>query len=306
VLSYREALDGQILEEGISEAGAIASWTAAATSYSVHGLAMLPFYIYYSMFGFQRVGDAIWAAADQRARGFLLGATSGRTTLGGEGLQHQDGSSHLVAATIPNCRAWDPAFAGEMALIVDHGMRRMLHEQQDEFFYITLMNENYAQPDLPAAAAEGVVRGGYLFERVAAEVPARGEVTLLGSGAILTEVRKAARLLAAEGIASSVFSITSWSELAREGQDREAAGDEQAYVAQLLKQAQGPVIAATDYVRAVPESIRAYVPEGRAYVTLGTDGFGRSDTRAALRAYFKVDAASIAQAARRRCTQPPA
>ena len=331
VLSYREALDGQILEEGISEAGAIASWTAAATSYSVHGLAMLPFYIYYSMFGFQRVGDAIWAAADQRARGFLLGATSGRTTLGGEGLQHQDGSSHLVAATIPNCRAWDPAFAGEMALIVDHGMRRMLHEQQDEFFYITLMNENYAQPDLPAEATEGVVRGGYLFERVAAEGEVLGEVTLLGSGAILTEVRKAARLLAAEGIASSVFSITSWSELAREGQAWElacerrhdavlgqpqagtdASGEGQAafaaapYVTSLLEQGRGPVIAASDYVRAVPENIRAYVPEGRAYVTLGTDGFGRSDTRAALRAYFGVDAASIAQAARRRCALPTA
>ncbi|MFM8769450.1 MAG: transketolase-like TK C-terminal-containing protein, partial [Rubrivivax sp.] len=308
-----------------------ARWSAAATSYSVHGLAMLPFYIYYSMFGFQRVGDAIWAAADQRARGFLLGATSGRTTLGGEGLQHQDGSSHLVAATIPNCRAWDPAFAGEMALIVDHGMRRMLHEQQDEFFYITLMNENYAQPDLPAGATEGVVRGGYLFERVAAEGEFRGEVSLLGSGAILTEVRKAARLLAAEGIASSVFSITSWSELMREGQawelaceqGRDAAqGQPQAgadasgaghaalaappYVATLLEQARGPVIAASDYVRAVPESIRAYVPEGRAYVTLGTDGFGRSDTRAALRTYFGVDAGSIAQAARRRCARRPA
>jgi pyruvate dehydrogenase E1 component len=312
VLSYREALDGQILEEGISEAGAIASWTAAATSYSVHGLPMLPFYIYYSMFGFQRVGDAIWAAADQRARGFLLGATSGRTTLGGEGLQHQDGSSHLVAATIPNCRAWDPAFAGEMALIVDHGMRRMLLQQCDEFFYITLMNENYAQPDLPPGAAEGVLRGGYLFERVAAEGDAVGEVTLLGSGAILTEVRKAARLLAAEGIASTVFSITSWSELARQGQDWERLRDlashagapaPQAlpYVAQLLQQGQGPVVAATDYVRAVPEGIRAYVPTGREFVTLGTDGFGRSDTRSALREFFGVDAAHIARAARGAC-----
>ena len=328
VLSYREALDGQILEEGISEAGAIASWTAAATSYSVHGLPMLPFYIYYSMFGFQRVGDAIWAAADQRARGFLLGATSGRTTLGGEGLQHQDGSSHLVAATIPNCRAWDPAFAGEMALIVDHGMRRMLLEECDEFFYITLMNENYAQPDLPPQALEGVVRGGYLFERVAAEGEVLGEVTLLGSGAILTEVRKAARLLAAEGVASSVFSITSWSELAREGQAWERACEQEddaaqgtphagaaesgagkaastatPYVAELLQQGQGPILAVSDYVRAVPESIRAYLPEGRTFVTLGTDGFGRSDTRAALREFFGVDAASIARAARRRCAR---
>jgi pyruvate dehydrogenase E1 component len=196
VLSYREALDGQILEEGISEAGAIASWTAAATSYSVHGFPMLPFYIYYSMFGFQRVGDAIWAAADQRARGFLLGATSGRTTLGGEGLQHQDGSSHLIAATIPNCKAYDPAFAGEMAVIVDHGMREMLVEQQDVFYYVTLMNENYAQPDLPAGVEADVVRGGYRFGSFGDGAP---RVTLAGSGAILTEVIKAAQQLAAEG-----------------------------------------------------------------------------------------------------------
>ena len=214
VLSYREALDGQILEEGISEAGAIASWTAAATSYSVHGVPMLPFYIYYSMFGFQRVGDAIWAAADQRSRGFLLGATSGRTTLGGEGLQHQDGTSHLVAATIPNCKAYDPAFAGEMAAIIDHGMREMLVEQQDVFYYVTLMNENYAQPDLPEGAQEGVIRGAYRFGSYG-EGPAK--VTLMGSGAILTEVVKAAQALAAEGVASEVVSVTSWSELARDG-----------------------------------------------------------------------------------------
>jgi pyruvate dehydrogenase E1 component len=282
VLSYREALDGQILEEGISEAGAIASWTAAATSYSVHGLAMLPFYIYYSMFGFQRVGDAIWAAADQRARGFLLGATSGRTTLGGEGLQHQDGTSHLVASTLPNCRAYDPAFAGEMAAIIDHGMREMLVEQRDVFYYLTLMNENYAMPDLPAEAREGVIRGGYRF---AAFGEGRAKVTLLGSGAILTEVIKAARRLAGEGVACEVFSITSWSELARDG----------AYAKKLLA-GTAPVVAATDYVRAVPEQIRAVVE--RPYTTLGTDGFGRSDTRAALREYFGVDAASIARAAR--------
>ncbi len=284
VLSYREALDGQILEEGISEAGAIASWTAAATSYSVHGFPMLPFYIYYSMFGFQRVGDAIWAAADQRARGFLLGATSGRTTLGGEGLQHQDGSSHLVAATIPNCRAYDPAYAGEMAVIIDRGMREMLVEEKDVFYYVTLMNENYAQPDLPAGAEDGVIRGGY---RLAAYGSGAPRVTLAGSGAILTEVVKAAELLAADGIASDVLSITSWGELARDG----------AYTLQLLA-GDGPIIAASDYVRAVPESIRQHVPAGRRYTTLGTDGFGRSDTRAALRQFFGVDAASIARAAR--------
>jgi pyruvate dehydrogenase E1 component len=293
VLSYREATDGQILEEGISEAGAIASWTAAATSYSVHGLAMLPFYIYYSMFGFQRVGDAIWAAADQRARGFLLGATSGRTTLGGEGLQHQDGSSHLVAATIPNCKAYDPAFAGELAVILDAGMREMVEQQADVFYYVTLMNENYAQPDLPAGVEADVLRGGYRLG-VYGPSDAAQRVTLLGSGAILTEVVKAAQQLAAQGVGVEVLSITSWSELARDGM---AQADKASHLAQLLSATQGPVIAATDYVRAVPESVRAFVPEGRRYRTLGTDGFGRSDTRAALRRFFAVDADSIAQAA---------
>jgi pyruvate dehydrogenase E1 component len=297
VLSYREATDGQILEEGISEAGAIASWTAAATSYSVHGLAMLPFYIYYSMFGFQRVGDAIWAAADQRARGFLLGATSGRTTLGGEGLQHQDGSSHLVAATIPNCKAYDPAFAGELAVILDAGMREMVEQQADVFYYVTLMNENYAQPDLPAGVEADVLRGGYRFG-VYGPSDAAQRVTLLGSGAILTEVVKAAQQLAAQGVGVEVLSITSWSELARDGMAQEAGGAAGAgHLAQLLSATQGPIIAATDYVRAVPESVRAFVPEGRRYTTLGTDGFGRSDTRAALRRFFAVDADSIAQAA---------
>ncbi len=304
VLSYREALDGQILEEGISEAGAIASWTAAATSYSVHGIAMLPFYIYYSMFGFQRVGDAIWAAADQRARGFLLGATSGRTTLGGEGLQHQDGSSHLVAATIPNCKAYDPAFAGEMAVIVDRGMREMLVEQRDVFYYVTLMNESYAQPSLPAGVQEDVVRGCYRFAQYG-DADAGKRVTLLGSGAILGEVIRAAEALAAEGIASDVYSVTSWSELARNGVacEQSALAGEAApgipFVTQQLAASSGPVIAATDYVRAVPEQVRAFLPEGRRFITLGTDGFGRSDTRAALRQFFQVEAAAIANAARR-------
>jgi pyruvate dehydrogenase E1 component len=218
VLSYREALDGQILEEGISEAGALASWTAAATSYSVHGLAMLPFYIYYSMFGFQRVGDQIWAAADQRARGFLLGATSGRTTLGGEGLQHQDGTSHLIAATIPNCKAYDPAFAGELAVILDRGMQEMMVEQKDVFYYVTLMNENYAQPDLRPGVEADIIRGCYRFDSFLPEGgKASAEVTLMGSGAILTEVIKAAQQLAQQGIAATVYSVTSWSELARDG-----------------------------------------------------------------------------------------
>lgn len=333
VLSYREALEGQILEEGISEAGALASWTAAATSYSVHGLAMLPFYIYYSMFGFQRVGDAIWAAADQRSRGFLLGATSGRTTLGGEGLQHQDGTSHLVAGTIPNCKAYDPAFAGELAVIIDAGMREMLVEQKDVFYYITLMNENYAQPDLPQNVTHQILQGGYLFNRYIAP-HATQRVTLMGSGAILTEVIKAAKNLVEQGISVDVLSITSWSELAREGAQHltfgglpqhavaqvkpqnlthENAHDpkhseqlshasneshiKQPYLTALLDDTSGPIIAATDYVRTLPESVRAWVPPNRYYETLGTDGFGRSDTRAALRAYFKVDAQSIVQAA---------
>jgi pyruvate dehydrogenase E1 component len=319
VLSYREALDGQILEEGISEAGAMASWTAAATSYSVHGLAMLPFYIYYSMFGFQRVGDQIWAAADQRARGFLLGATSGRTTLGGEGLQHQDGSSHVVAATIPNCKAWDPAFAGELAVILDQGMREMMVEQQDVFYYITLMNENHAQPDLPEGVSADLLRGCYRFASgspVAAVAGGKSttakaqdqarRVSLLGSGAILYEVIKAAELLQAQGIGVDVFSVTSWSELARQGQACEAAelagaaSVDTPFITQQLALGAGPIIAATDYVRAVPESIRAFVPAGRSYTTLGTDGFGRSDTRSQLRQFFKVDAATIAATALRR------
>jgi pyruvate dehydrogenase E1 component len=320
VLSYREALDGQILEEGISEASAIASWTAAATSYSVHGLAMLPFYIYYSMFGFQRVGDQIWAAADQRPRGFLLGATSGRTTLGGEGLQHQDGSSHLWAATIPNCKAYDPAFACEMAVIIDQGIRDMMVDQKDLFYYVTLMNENYAQPDLKPGVEAEVIKGCYHFGHYPAEGGKGQSVTLMGSGAILGEVIKAAQQLAQQGITADVFSVTSWSELARDGQaveqqalndsaqapvlksaegraTRSAPGRALPFVARQLQAAQGPVIAATDYVRAVPESIRAFLPEGRSYLTLGTDGFGRSDTRAALRDFFGVDAAAIVRAA---------
>ena len=304
MLWYRESRDGQLLEEGINEAGALSSWIAAATSYSVHGLPMLPIYIYYSMFGFQRVGDLIWAAADQRARGFLLGATSGRTTLAGEGLQHQDGSSHLVASTVPNCRAYDPAFAGELAIIVDRGMREMLVEQHDVFYYITLTNENYAQPDVPDDAGDDIVRGCYRCASYPAQAAAGAQrVTLLGSGAILTEVIRAAQQLASEGVACDVFSVTSWSELARDGRAAEArsladGAAAMPFATRQLASAEGPVIAASDYVRAVPESIRAFVPGGRRYVTLGTDGFGRSDTRAALRGFFGVDAAAIARAAR--------
>jgi pyruvate dehydrogenase E1 component len=304
VLSYREAATGQILEEGITEAGAISSWTAAATAYSTHGLAMLPFYIYYSMFGFQRVGDLIWAAADQRARGFLIGATAGRTTLGGEGLQHQDGTSHLIAATVPNCKAYDPAFAGELAVIVDHGLREMLVAQRDVFYYVTAMNENVAQPSLSADAHDGVVRGLYLFRR--APLASARRVQLLGSGAILGEVLKAADALAAtHAVAADVWSVTSFSELARDGVAAETAwrhgeaGTIDAYVTRQLAPTEGPIVIATDYVRAVPEQIRAFLPAGRRCVTLGTDGFGRSDTRAALRRHFEVDAASIVATALR-------
>ena len=290
VLSYREALNGQILEEGISEAGAISSWTAAATSYSVHGLAMLPFYIYYSMFGFQRVGDAIWAAADQRSRGFLLGATSGRTTLSGEGLQHQDGSSHLISATIPNCKSYDPAFAGELAMIVANGIKEMMVEQHDVFYYITLMNESYAHPSIDLLKAQEVLSGCYLLSP--AKKASKKRVTLMGSGAITLEVLKAKELLLEKGVQADVFSVTSWSEL-----DREALEHDASFLAAQLALSKGPIVAASDYVRAVPERLRAHIPPGRSYATLGTDGFGRSDTRSELRRYFGVDAQSIAQLA---------
>jgi pyruvate dehydrogenase E1 component len=299
MLSYREAKDGQLLEEGITEAGALASWIAAGTSYSVHGLPMLPMYIYYSMFGFQRVGDLIWAAADQRVRGFLFGATAGRTTLGGEGLQHQDGSSLVMASTVPNCRAWDPAFAGEVAVIMDHAARRMLEDQRDEFHYLTLMNENYAQPSLPEAAHADLLRGMYRLATHAVKKPA-GRVRLLGSGAILREVMAAAELLAADWqVASEVFSVTSFSELARDAREAdrlERLGGAAAvsHVATLLA-GNDPVIAATDYVRAWPQLIAEYVPA--RYATLGTDGFGRSDTRQQLRRFFEVDRHQVVLAA---------
>ncbi|MFC0397022.1 alpha-ketoglutarate dehydrogenase [Paraburkholderia rhizosphaerae] len=310
MLYYREDTRGQILEEGISEAGAVSSWISAATSYSVHDLPMLPFYIYYSMFGFQRIGDLIWAAADQRARGFLVGATAGKTTLGGEGLQHQDGTSHLAASTIPNCRAYDPAFAYEVAAIVDAGMREMVAEQRDVFYYMTVTNENYAQRSVSAATfdalREPILKGMYRLSE--GTRPRAARVQLLGSGAILREAIAAQQMLADDwDIDAAVWSVTSFTELQRDGMAAErharntgsaSGASEQApipYVTHTLNATQGPVIAATDYVRAVPELIRAYVP--RRYVTLGTDGFGRSDTRSALRAFFEVDRVSIVIAA---------
>ena len=301
LLSYRERRDGQLLEEGITEAGALSSWVAAATAYSVHDLPLLPFYIFYSMFGFQRVGDLIWAAADQRARGFLIGATAGRTTLGGEGLQHQDGTSHVIAATIANCRAYDPAFAGELAVILDAGARAMVEEGSDVFYYITVMNENYSQPNLPVDAREDVIKGMYAF---AQHRPAKacGRAHLLGSGAILREVIAAGELLATDWqVASDVWSVTSFSELARDARETQrynrlhpGAAARRSHVAGCLA-GPFPVIATTDYVVAYPQLIGAYVRQ--SFTALGTDGFGRSDTRSALRRFFEVDRFHIVVAA---------
>ena len=301
MLYYRESKDGQLLEEGITEAGALSSWVAAATSYSVHGFAMLPVYIFYSMFGFQRVGDLIWAAADQRARGFLIGATAGRTTLAGEGLQHQDGSSHLLAATVPNCRAYDPAFAYEMAVILDHGVRSMMQEGRDEFYYITAMNENYCQPSMPKGVEASIVKGLYLLALRGSKEGGRF-VRLLGSGAILLEVVEAAKMLDAEwDVATEVWSATSYSELARDARETERRNRldplEEPAVSHLRACLPGaaPIIAASDYVRAYPQMIASYVDA--RFIALGTDGFGRSDTRQALRAFFEVDRYHIVIAA---------
>ena len=299
---YREDVKGQILEEGITEAGSISSWIAAGTAWSHSDVPMLPCYIFYSMFGFQRVADLIWNAADSQARGFLLGATAGRTTLSGEGLQHEDGQSHVYAATLPTCRAYDPAFAFEVAVIVEDGIRRMMTEGQNCFYYLTLYNENYAHPAMPENAEDGIRRGMYLLRRssLPEDIP---RVQLLGSGSILNEVLAAADLLEAEfGVAADVWSVTSFSELRKDGIACDRAnllkpGEPPAvpYVARQLGAYRGPVVAATDYVRAYPDLIRNWVP--RRYTVLGTDGFGRSDTRSALRDFFEVDKRYIALAA---------
>ena len=302
IASYRESLDGQVLEEGINEAGAFAAWMAAATSYSTHRYTLIPFYIFYSMFGFQRVGDLAWAAGDMQARGFLLGATAGRTTLNGEGLQHQDGHSHVLAAAIPNCVAYDPCYASEMAVIVQDGLRRMYANQEGVFYYLTLMNENYPQPPLPEDARDGIVKGMYRLRTVGDFHGSSKRVRLLGSGAILREVeRAAARLEADYGVASEVWSVTSFSELAREGADTErwnllhpGEAPRRSHVAECLD-GDVPVVAATDYVRAHAESVRAHFKA--PYRVLGTDGFGRSDTRAKLRSFFEVDERFVTLAA---------
>src|SRR5512135_3581576 len=292
LMFYKESESGQILQEGINEAGGMADWIAAATSYANHGVAMIPFYIYYSMFGFQRVGDLAWAAGDLRARGFLVGGTAGRTTLNGEGLQHQDGHSHLQAATIPNCVSYDPTYGYEVAVIVQDGLRRLYQNQEDVFYYLTVMNENYAHPAMPAGAEEGIIKGMYKFS--ASKTKAKAKVQLLGSGTILREVIAAAELLEKDfNVAADVWSVTSFNELRREGIDCERwntlhpeAKARVSYVEQCLDD-KTPVVAATDYIRSYADQIRPFVKA--RYKTLGTDGFGRSDFRRKLRQFFEVD-----------------
>ncbi|EGR4150534.1 TPA: pyruvate dehydrogenase (acetyl-transferring), homodimeric type [Vibrio cholerae] len=296
---YKEATSGQVLQEGINELGAMSSWVAAATSYSTNNLPMIPFYIYYSMFGFQRVGDMAWMAGDQQARGFLLGATAGRTTLNGEGLQHEDGHSHVLAGTIPNCISYDPTFAYEVAVILQDGIRRMYGEQENVFYYLTLMNESYAHPAMPAGAEEGIRKGIYKLETHAGN---KAKVQLMSSGTIMNEVRKAAQILSEEyGVASDVYSVTSFNELARDGQacDRfnmlhPEAEVKVPYIAQVM--GTEPAIAATDYMKNYADQVRAFIP-AESYKVLGTDGFGRSDSRENLRRHFEVNAGYVVVAA---------
>jgi pyruvate dehydrogenase E1 component len=302
VMYYREAQNGQILQEGINEAGGMGSWIAAATSYSTNNRIMVPFYIYYSMFGFQRIGDMAWAAGDMQARGFLLGGTSGRTTLNGEGLQHEDGHSHILAGTIPNCVSYDPTFAHEVAVILHHGLKRMVEKQDNVFFYLTLLNENYAMPGLVPGTEEQILKGMYLLQEGAKKTP---RVNLLGSGTILRESMAAKELLEADwGVAANVWSCPSFNELTRDGQDCErwnllhpTEEPRVPFVTQQLGGHAGPVIASTDYMKAYAEQIRAFIPKGRAYKVLGTDGFGRSDFRSKLREHFEVNRHYIVVAA---------
>ena len=302
VMYYREAQNGQILQEGINEAGGMGSWIAAATSYSTNNRIMVPFYIYYSMFGFQRIGDMAWAAGDMQARGFLLGGTSGRTTLNGEGLQHEDGHSHILAGTIPNCVSYDPTFAHEVGVILHHGLKRIVEKQDNVFFYLTLLNENYPMPGLVAGTEEQILKGMYLLQEGAKKTP---RVNLLGSGTILRESMAARELLEADwGVAANVWSCPSFNELTRDGQDCERWNllhpTEEArvpFVTQQLAPHAGPVIASTDYMKAYAEQIRAFIPKGRAYKVLGTDGFGRSDFRSKLREHFEVNRHYIVVAA---------
>ncbi|MFT0211285.1 pyruvate dehydrogenase (acetyl-transferring), homodimeric type [Pseudomonas sp. F1_0610] len=294
VMYYREDKKGQILEEGITESGAMSSWVAAATAYSNHNQPMLPFYAFYSMFGFQRIGDLAWASGDIRARGFLMGGTAGRTTLNGEGLQHEDGHSLILSGTIPNCHSYDPTYGYEMAVIIREGIHQMLEQQNDCFYYITMMNESYAHPAMPAGVEDGIIRGMYLLDEDKRE--SKLHVQLLGSGSILLEVREAAKILRDEfGVGADVWSVTSFNELRRDGLATErwnrlhpSEKSRDSYVEQCLKERRGPVIASTDYMKLYADQIREWVPQDQ-YKVLGTDGFGRSDTRAQLRHFFEVD-----------------
>jgi pyruvate dehydrogenase E1 component len=306
LMFYKEDQHGQILEEGITEAGSISSFIAAGTSYSAHAVQMVPFYIYYSMFGYQRVGDLVWAAGDNRTRGFMLGGTAGRTTLNGEGLQHEDGHSHVLFSVVPNCRAYDPTYGYELAVIIQDGLRRMVVEQEDAFYYVTLMNENYPHPPMPEGAPEGILRGMYLLREGGAKRSRKPRVQLLGSGTILREALAAAELLESDfGVLADVWSVTSFTELRRDGIEVErwnmlhpTSRPRRAYVTEQLSGRRGPVVASTDYIRAYADQIRQWVAgAGRSYRVLGTDGFGRSDFRRALRRFFEVDRHYIAVAA---------
>ena len=307
LMFYKEDKTGQILQEGINEQGAMSSWIAAATSYSTHARPMIPFYIFYSMFGFQRIGDLAWAAGDMRARGFLLGGTAGRTTLNGEGLQHEDGHSHIMASTIPNCLTYDPTYAYELAVIIQDGMRRMYREQEDVFYYITVMNENYTHPAMPDGVEKGILRGMYLLREAPPSAKSKKDalkVQLLGSGTILREVIAGAELLEKDyGVSADIWSVTSFNQLRRDGLDTQrwntlhpTETPRVSYVAECLKDRNGPVVAATDYMKAYADQIRAFLPTPH-YAVLGTDGFGRSDTRRALRRHFEVDRHYVAVAA---------
>jgi len=297
LMFYKEDKHGQILQEGINEAGAMCDWIAAATSYSTHGVPMIPFFIFYSMFGFQRVGDLRWAAGDMRSRGFLLGGTSGRTTLNGEGLQHEDGHSHLWSATIPNCVSYDPTFAYELVVIIQEGLRRMYAEQEDVYYYITVMNENYTHPALPKGSEKDILKGMYQFSK-SDDKKAKLKVQLLGSGTIFREVIAAAEMLKNDwGVASDIWGCPSFTELARDWNSVSRTNmlnpDSKpalSHVENCLKDTQGPIIASTDYIRLFADQIRPAIQNiGRRYTVLGTDGFGRSDTREALRHFFEVD-----------------
>jgi len=297
LLYYKEAKDGQILEEGITEAGSVSSFIAAGTAYATHGINTIPFFIFYSMFGFQRVGDFIWAAADARCRGFLLGGTSGRTTLAGEGLQHQDGNSHTLALTVPNCRAYDPAYAYELATIIQDGIKRMYGDGEQCFYYITVMNEQYDMPAMPEGVRDGIIKGLYRFKKGSATAKAQ----LIGSGAILNEVVKAQEILAKYGVPADVWSATSYNELYRDAHRAERWNllhpnekPHVPYVTECLSGTSGLVVAASDYLKSQPDMISRWV--GRPMITLGTDGFGRSEDRAALRNFFEVDSRYIAAA----------